>query len=66
MNKLKLCDQSVEEHIKDENSQEFPDSPVVRTQRFHCRGLVQPLVRDLRSWKPQSAAKKKRIRILFI
>ena len=39
MNKLKLCDQSVEEHIKDENSQEFPDSPVVRTQRFHCRGL---------------------------
>ena len=39
MNKLKLCDQSVEEYIKDENSQEFPDSPVVRTQHFHCRGL---------------------------
>ena len=39
MNKLKLCDQSVEEHIKDENSQVLPDSPVLRTQHFHCRGL---------------------------
>ena len=38
MNKLKLCEQSVE-HIKEENSQEFPDSPVVRTQHFHCKGL---------------------------
>ena len=39
---------------------EFPGSPVVRTPRFHCRGQVQSLVRELRSCMPRSAAKKKK------
>ena len=38
-------------------SREFPGGPVVRTQRFHCRGLGSTLCWELRSCKPRGAAK---------
>ena len=40
---------------------EFPGGPVVRTPCFHCWGPGVPsLVRELRSHKPCSVAKKKK------
>ena len=40
----------------------LPGHPVVRTLRFHCQGpLVQSLVRELRSCKPQGTVKKKKV-----
>ena len=41
---------------------DFPGDPVVKTQHFHCTGgaCVQSLVRDLRSRKPFSMAKRKK------
>ena len=41
-------------------AREFPGSPVVRTQCFHCRAWVQSLVRELRSRKLHGTAKKKK------
>ena len=38
---------------------EFPDGPVVKTPRFHCRGAWVPfLVGELRSHKLRGMAKK--------
>ena len=46
---------------------DFPGGPVVKTPRFHCRGLgfnqgswILSLVRELRSHMPGSEAKKKK------
>ena len=50
---------NVREIVSRALGQEFPGSPVVRTLHFHCPGpRVRSLVRELRSHKLQSAAKK--------
>ena len=41
-------------------NREFPGSPVVRTQRFHCWVRVQSLVGELRSHKLCGMAKKEK------
>ena len=38
---------------------EFPGSPVIRTQCFHCLGPGSSLVRELKPRKPCSQKKKK-------
>ena len=43
---------------------EFPGCPVVETPCFHCGGHpVRSLVGELRSHKPRSEAKKKKLQI---
>ena len=50
------------DHLKDneiEKTKEIPGSPMFRTPYFHCRGQGQ--VKELRSCKPLSMIKKKKV-----